>query len=129
MKFIVGGAFQGKMDFAVAHFGISEAETADGGKCGVNQLEKFTNVKNYHLFVRTLMESGTDPIKFTEMLCEKCNNMIIIMNEVGGGIVPLDETDRKWREMCGKCGCIIAEKSDAVVRVVCGIGTAIKGEI
>ncbi|MDE5582726.1 MAG: bifunctional adenosylcobinamide kinase/adenosylcobinamide-phosphate guanylyltransferase [Ruminococcus sp.] len=128
MKFIVGGAFQGKTEFAVKNFGISEAEITDVGKCSVNQFSEFTNVKNYHSFIRTLMDMKIDPIEFTNVICEKKSDMVIIMNEVGCGIIPMDEKERKWREICGKCGCIIAENSEIVVRVICGIGTVIKGD-
>ena len=50
------------------------------------------------------------------------------MNEIGCGIIPLEKSERKWREITGRAGCIIAERAETVYRVCCGIATVIKGE-
>ena len=52
---------------------------------------------------------------------------VIVMDEVGSGIVPMEKADRLWREACGRCGCMIAARADRVIRLVCGIPTIIKG--
>ena len=67
---------------------------------------------------------GTDPLEFTKNL----DMPIVIMNEIGSGIIPLDKSEREWREISGRAGCIIADKAIEVVRVCCGIATVIKGE-
>lgn len=54
---------------------------------------------------------------------------VVVCDEVGCGIVPLDPDDRAWRERVGRLCCDLAARADAVVRVVCGIPQMIKGEL
>lgn len=51
----------------------------------------------------------------------------MICNEVGCGLVPVDPAEREARERTGRLCIQLAQKADRVVRVVCGVGTAIKG--
>lgn len=129
MKFITGGAYQGKKDFVISHLNICIKDIYDGSILDLNKILKCICVNNYHIFIKNLIKKDIDPIKFTEKLLTENSDIIIIMNEIGCGIVPVDKNERFWREMCGKCGCIIAEKSETVVRVVCGTGILIKGKL
>lgn len=54
---------------------------------------------------------------------------VIICNEVGCGIVPVRSEDRRWREAVGHLCCQLAQRAMCVVRVHCGIGIVIKGEL
>ena len=75
------------------------------------------------------MDRGDDPVEFTERLCCENRECIIIMDEIGCGIVPMKKRERVYRENVGRCGCIIASESDVVVRVICGIAEFLKGEV
>ncbi|MDE6849147.1 MAG: bifunctional adenosylcobinamide kinase/adenosylcobinamide-phosphate guanylyltransferase [Ruminococcus sp.] len=125
MRLITGGAFSGKTEFVVSEFGIHDIK--DGADCVMSEIFTAKCIKNYHIFVKRLMEENIDPVEFTLKLCSENSDITVIMNETGCGIVPIEKSERLWREMCGKCGCIIADKSSVVVRVICGIGTYIKG--
>lgn len=126
MILVTGGAFQGKADFVKARFLCS---MIDGESCDFNSVFSAECVCNYHLLIKRLIERGENPIGFTERLCRENPDIIVIMNEIGGGIVPIGKEDRIWREQTGKAGCIIAAFSDIVVRLCCGIPTVIKGEL
>lgn len=63
---------------------------------------------------------------FTEELYRKNPDIIIVSNELGYGVVPMERFDRDYRETVGRVCTCIAARSDAVTRVVCGIGTRIK---
>lgn len=54
---------------------------------------------------------------------------VVIMNEVGCGVVPADAAERQMRETAGRMACALAERASCVVRVTCGIGTVIKGAL
>ena len=54
---------------------------------------------------------------------------IVICNEVGSGVVPLEADQRIWRDAVGDLSCRLAKRADCVVRMVCGIPQAIKGEV
>ena len=55
------------------------------------------------------------------------NVEIIICNEVGSGVVPLDKIDNQMREYVGRILSILSEKSIRVIRVYYGIPSVIKG--
>ena len=124
MIMITGGAFQGKTEYMKKRFSLTADEIADGRSCDISELAGSQFITHYELAVKRMLSVGIDPLVFTKALeCEA-----IEMNEIGCGIIPLDKSEREWREMTGRAGCIIAEKSDEVVRVCCGIPTVIKGE-
>ncbi|MGN0618369.1 MAG: bifunctional adenosylcobinamide kinase/adenosylcobinamide-phosphate guanylyltransferase [Ruminiclostridium sp.] len=126
MILVTGGAFQGKTDYVKSCFMCS---MIDGKDCDFNKVFSAECVGNYHILVKRLIEQGENPIAFTERLCRENPRIIVIMNEIGGGIVPIEKEDRIWREQVGRAGCIIAAFSDIVVRICCGIPTVIKGEL
>ena len=63
---------------------------------------------------------------FYDKYLEKHPDTVIICDEVGNGIVPLDSFEREYRERLGRLLCEIAAKAERVERVVCGIGQRIK---
>lgn len=123
-----GGAYQNKTALAMKETGISEEDVADGAVCSEEEALNANAVKNYHLLLERLFRKGIDPLAFTEKLCMISPETVIIMDEIGCGIVPVDREERMIREAVGRCGCMIAEKSHTVIRVCCGIPSVIKGE-
>lgn len=107
MILIVGGAFQGKTEYAKINFG-------DG----------YTIVNHYNLRVRKQLEKGLNPIEEAKKFTDK--NIVIVSDEIGYGLVPVDAFEREYREINGRVNCFFAEKAEQVIRVVCGIGTRIK---
>ena len=51
---------------------------------------------------------------------------ILICDEIGNGIVPMEAEERTYRECTGRILEGLAAQADEVVRVVCGIGQKIK---
>lgn len=103
---IVGGAAQGKT--ALAHSITLEKDIVD----------------DLHLLVRSAMENGMDIPK-----AEAFEDMTVVCNELGCGVVPMDAFEREWREAVGRLCCDIAKRADKVYRVCCGIPQCIKGEL
>ena len=52
---------------------------------------------------------------------------VVICQEVGAGLVPVDAGERARREAVGRLCIALAREADRVVRVVCGVGMVIKG--
>ena len=76
--------------------------------------------------VREALARGEDPRGFAEYICTTSPTAVIVSNEVGAGIVPIETTERIFREAVGRALCIVAQRSETVTRVVCGIGVRIK---
>ena len=128
MILITGGAYQGKNDFAKERFCINDGDMLGGGECGFDEALSAACITEYHELIRRLIAQRQDPVEFTARLCDENSGAVIIMNEVGCGIIPLDKGERLWREQVGRCGCVIARYSEQVWRVTCGTAQMIKGD-
>lgn len=126
MILVTGGAFQGKKEYVAEQFEISQQDMADGANCSWDELRQCRCLFHFHLFIKRMMEGGEDPSDLCEILIEENPNIIIVTNEVGYGIVPLERFEREYREKCGRIYCEIAKEAEEVHRVVCGIGQVIK---
>ena len=73
------------------------------------------------------MESSLQD-KLAKEIMRKNPNLIIVTDEIGCGLVPVDAFMRNYREKAGRICTELAEFSVQVVRVNLGIGTIIKGE-
>ena len=116
MILIIGGASSGKRTYTES-LGFVE--------------EDFVNARldTGHVLYN-LQELVHDTILDDEALLEALDSYdIIICTENGSGIVPLSADNRAWRDRTGRICSRIAEKADVVVRMVCGIPTALKGEL
>ncbi len=51
---------------------------------------------------------------------------VLVLNEVGMGIVPETELARTFRDVSGRCGQLIAARADHVYLTVCGIPLTVK---
>ncbi len=66
---------------------------------------------------------------FIDRLQARTFDTIVVTNEVGDGIVPENETARRFRDLAGRLNQDVARIADCVVLTVCGIPTAIKGAL
>ena len=128
MVMITGGAYQGKRLYCLENYNLKDKDIIDGGNCEIDKINLFNArcINNYHRLVQRL---GNNSLEFTKKLCKTNKNVIIIINEIGCGIVPLNKNERVWRENVGRCGCIIASSSEIIIRMVCGIPTVIKDNL
>ena len=124
MILIIGGAYQGKKEYAMNNYDIDER--AVFGSDDINDFFTSAMIPDYHLLVKKMMADNMDPIDMTKRLCSENKEVIVTMNEIGCGIVPMDKCEREWRENVGRCGCILAEKAEKVIRIICGIPTFLK---
>lgn len=124
MKLIIGGAFQGKRRYAQETFGVSEG-WADGETCGYDEIFSCRAIDRFHLFVKRFMDSG-DLDGLAKRLAGENGELLVVTDELGCGVVPVDAFDRAWREKCGRVCTALAAECSEVHRVVCGIGTVIK---
>lgn len=53
--------------------------------------------------------------------------VILVTNEVGTGIVPMDPVGRRFRDLVGRCNQVLAREADLVVLTVCGLPMVLKG--
>ncbi len=54
-------------------------------------------------------------------------DLVVVSNEVGGGVVPADELSRAWRDLAGRANQILAAAATRVTLVVAGLPLDLKG--
>lgn len=109
MILIIGGKSQGKKAFAVKEF------------------PEYKVVEQYQETVRKQMLDGLDPMQEAEkLLLQGDEQLLIITDEIGCGIVPMDPWERAYRETDGRVNGYLAEHAESVYRVLAGIAMKIK---
>ena len=124
MEMIIGGAFQGKSDYAKEKY--PDICWKKGGELNQEQLMKAEGVLDFQEFIRRELKEEHDLTGLADRLARENPDVVLVSQEVGYGVVPMDAFDRKYREAVGRVCTELAVKSRKVTRVVCGIGTVIK---
>ena len=110
MELYIGGTAQGKKVYVTQVRGIAEARIWD----------------NFEEWFREKLQESASKSPSPEAESMAYPDTVIICDEVGSGIVPLDSFEREYRERLGRLLCEIAAKAERVERIVCGIGQRIK---
>lgn len=152
MQIITGGFSQGKLNYAINsctqnesilvldetnykscfNNDLSEADAESIFRfCGNNKDKRKKKVIINHLNrIIKEMKDREKVLGFVEEVQNTCEagdaELIVISDELGCGIVPIDKNDREYRENNGRVMCLLAAKADSVVRLVCGIAVRIK---
>ena len=126
MILITGGAFQGKKAYAMKTFSLEESAAADGRSCSWEEIYTAGGILHFHEYIRRSLEEGRELKTLAEDLARRNPEAVIVVNELGSGVVPVDAFDRSYRETTGRICCELAKKAREVHRVVCGIGMVIK---
>lgn len=107
---IIGGAFQNKLQYALDRYSLTTDDVGTDKRV----------LDNFQQYFKNNMDD--------DRLLDKCLGKIVVCDEIGCGIIPLDKADREYREALGRFLCLLAQRADTVIRVSCGIGSVIKGE-
>ncbi len=126
MRLIIGGQGQGKLSYVLQE-GHTKEDIIFCGEDGEVRIPSPPKkiIYNFHHEIRKLMQAGLDPMRYTEE--HITDEMIVICNEIGAGIVPADRFERQYRDMVGLVCCALAKRAETVERVCCGISQTIKG--
>lgn len=110
MILVVGGSYQGKTEYALHSF-------LDA---------RFLN--QAHLLIKKRLSEGKSEEDILSEIHSSTaeGNWVIISDDVGNGVVPIDEDERIWREVSGRILIELAKDASEVHRVIMGIGQRIK---
>lgn len=86
------------------------------------------------LWLSNLLTKGNTDLKimdeinrFVEMIKQTPASLVIVSNEVGMGIVPVDPLGRRFRDLSGMANQRIAQVAETVIFMVSGIPIFLKG--
>lgn len=121
---IIGGAFQGKAQYATKIY--PGLELTDGINCSLDEIENCVAINKFHSFTRRWLLEGRTKEALLTILENNRSLQLLISDEIGYGLVPIDDFEREHREFHGRVMTELAEQADCVERVVCGIPQRIK---
>ncbi|MBR5381733.1 MAG: bifunctional adenosylcobinamide kinase/adenosylcobinamide-phosphate guanylyltransferase [Oscillospiraceae bacterium] len=67
------------------------------------------------------------PERAESLLPALLRKSVVVCDEVGSGVIPLEKRDREAREATGRLCVLLAREAEKVVRVVAGIPVVLKG--
>lgn len=109
MIVVLGGRYAGAAEYAEKHY----------PGCRI--------LTGYEERIREQMERGEDPLQHAGIMAEKLDaHCVLVLTEMGCGIVPEENEQRQFREMNGRVNCLFAEQAEQVIRVIAGVGQRIK---
>ena len=120
MILIIGGAYQGKLDFAKDAFGITDA---DVHTCGTGELD-FSKRCIYKIEEFTYGHS--DPIGYFQAHREQWRDSILILQDIFCGVVPMGAETRAWRQKTGRLARYLSREAAQVSRIFCGLEQRLK---
>ena len=132
MKLVIGGRAQGKLNYVLQHMVDENYQIYDGVFPDEGELFNLTKknewliVNRFHNWVNKELKENRNPEEELEAFLKKGVRFVIISDEIGNGIVPVDAFERDYRERTGRMLITLASQADEVVRVICGIGQKIK---
>lgn len=107
MILITGPLYSGKREYACALLGCGPEELA--GRA-----------------VWDAQDRAADCADLNALADELARFEVVIATEVGGGVVPVDPAQRAAREAAGRLSCLLAQRAQRVVRVLCGLPLVLK---
>ncbi len=132
MKLVIGGVFQGKLRYVMQKCALDDYEVFDGRFPEDRELQEISAqgktviVNHFHNWIRDRILQERDPEAEVAAYLKGYPRTIMISDEIGNGIVPVDAFEREYRERTGRILVELASQADEVVRVICGIGQKIK---
>lgn len=133
MIIVVGGSSQGKLQYVLERekaAGTEEVPSVfDAAVMQPEEIGQYRILNKVHLLIRGMMqeqpERGEPEIRLQNYV-NTHPDCILICDEVGSGVVPIDREECEWREKVGRIMCHLTTQADEVDRVICGIAQRIK---
>ena len=125
MDFIIGGAYQGKLNCARNTFAVRDSEiftcTEENGiEFGAHCIYKIEE------FTLWCVRNGRDATEIFRENREKWENSVLICVDIFCGVVPLGADMRAWRDMTGRLCAYLSSEADSVTRMFCGLEQRLK---
>lgn len=127
MKLVIGGYAQGKLNYVLQNYDVETIQILDGEIPENLRKQRGTVVINHlHNWIKARIVQDGCPEEEVFDFVENYPDCVIICDEVGNGIVPMEAFEREYRERTGRILVELARTAEEVERVICGIGQKIK---
>ena len=124
MVLIIGGAYQGKRDYAKKAFHLAEDDifTCEGTKIDFS----YRCIDRLEAFVLACVREGIDPEDYLWANEALWQDSVFICRDIFCGVVPMDPLVRKGRHTTGLVCQYLAGQAAQVSRIFCGLEQRLK---
>ena len=126
MILIIGGAYQGKLNYALQRFALGEEDVFHCSDSDVMTPQGRRIIYGLESWLLALIDAKREISTELTRFMELNEQGIVIACDISAGIVPLDTRLRYWREVVSRSLVELSSHSEEVVRLFCGIATKIK---
>ena len=149
MIFIIGGAYQGKLDYAVEKYNLKDTDvfvcgesavvSADGEISGAGDAAEdnvvgtlpvidFSKkcINKIQEFTYACVKCGVDPLDYFLEHEAEWQDSILICEDIFCGVVPLGADMREWRQATGRLCKYLSQQAGSVVRIFFGLEQRLK---
>lgn len=134
MIFIIGGAYQGKLEYAKKAHDISEEEVFDckavfskGDAVKIPEIDfSKTCIYGIEEFAYYCVQNGIEPLDYFKEHESEWHDCILICEDLFCGVVPLGADMREWRQATGRLCKYLSQRAEAVSRIFCGLEQRLK---
>lgn len=125
MHLIIGGAYQGKLDYALSHFKLAETDLFT---CTDSAPINFSRrcINHLEAFALGCVRRGEDPVSIFQAVHPSWADSILICEDIFCGVVPIEREMRAWRETTGRLAAYLAGEAETVTRLFCGLPQRLK---
>ena len=118
MELIIGGAYQGKLDYAKESYRLKSEDVFECSEDKNLDMSKKC-IYHYEKYLMYCCKNGLSPLLDLE-------DKIVIADDIFCGVVPIEPGIRAWREFCGRSLAALTRKADHVTRIFCGLPQVLK---
>lgn len=131
---VLGGAYQGKRNWVRSKWNQIEETEMKRWIATERNDEQWCMIVDCNQYIKQqLKQSDLDKEESVQTIRKQirqrwnnANNVIVIIDEIGYGLVPLEKKDRIYRELMGRVTCDLVEEATHVYRLIGGISVQLK---
>ena len=126
MDIILGGMYQGKLEYAINKYNLNSSDIyyCEKNSTDIDLSKKI--IYKFNLYIYALLKNNIDPVPYILNNINKYLDKVIVVEEIGSGVVPMDKMDRLYRDKVGVIMNNFAKSANSVVRIFCGLEEKLK---
>ena len=125
MELIIGGAYQGKREYAKRRFSLEEDRIFTCREDGAIDFSSRC-IDRIEEFALWCVRSGADPSEIFRENRDQWRDSVLICTDIFCGVVPLEAEARAWREATARLCAYLSGEAAGVTRMFCGLAQKLK---
>ncbi len=124
MELILGGAYQGKLEYAKKKYHLSDADifTCTNTEIDFNK----SCIASLEEFAYACVQANVDSVEYFRRRRSQWLECVLICQDISCGVVPLGADLRAWRRETGHLCQYLSQEAESVTRIFCGLEQKLK---